>query len=120
MDSPSLNKNNFLGGDIWNAYRPPPPYSHRSLQVPQVAVAYLSLSLSFPMVKLPMTTTNAMREKMIKKKQKIIKKIIMYRIFSFYSSINWSLHRKTAELVKCSLLEKVKFFCSEDGGVGLE
>lgn len=56
---------------------------------------------------------------MIKKKQKIIiKKIIMYRIFSFYSSINWSLHRKTAELVKCSLLEKVKFFCSEDGGWG--
>lgn len=60
---------------------------------------------------------------MIKKKQKIIiKKIIMYRIFSFYSSINWSLHRKTAELVKCSLLEKVKFFCSEDegGGVGIK
>lgn len=120
MDSPSLNKNNFLGGTSGMHIAPLPPIHTVPLQVPQVAVAYLSLSLSFPMVKLPMTTTNAMREKMIKKKQKIIKKIIMYRIFSFYSSINWSLHRKTAELVKCSLLEKVKFFCSEDGGVGLE
>lgn len=101
---------------------PLPPIHTVPLQVPQVAVAYLFLSLAVvPNGEITHDHNKCNERKMIKKQKIIIKKIIMYRIFSFYSSINWSLHRKTAELVKCSLLEKVKFFCSEDGGgVGLE